>query len=51
MDTINTRSVNIHTPEPPRPDTGGDGGDRAAASTTTTTGDTTVTYPVSVQVF
>ena len=50
--TINTRSVNIHTTEPLLPDTDGDGGERADASTTTTTtGDTTVTDPVSVQVF
>ena len=49
--TTNIRSVNIHTPEPPRPSTGGDGGERAAATTMTTTEDTTVTDPVSVQVF
>ena len=49
--TINIRSVKLHTPGPPRPDIGGDGGYRAAAVTTTNNGDTTVTYPVSVQVF
>ena len=49
--TINIRSVKIHTPEPPRPSTDGDGGERATAATMTTTGDTTVTDPVSVQVF
>ena len=49
--TINIRSAKLHTPEPPRPSTDGDGGERAAADTTTTTGDTTITYPVSVQVF
>ena len=49
--TINIRSVKLHTPEPPRPSTGGDDGERAAAATTTATVDTTVTYPVSVQVF
>ena len=49
--TINIRSVKLHTPEPPRPSTGGNGGDRAAAADTDTNGDTTVTYPVSVQVF
>ena len=49
--TINIRSVKLHTPEPPRPYTGGDGGERFADSTTTTTGYTTVTDPVSVQVF
>ena len=49
--TINIRSVKIHTPEPPRPATGGDGGDRAAAVTTTTNGDTTITDPVYVRFF
>ena len=49
--TTNIRSVKLYTTEPPRPSTGGDGGERAAAATTTTTGDTTVTDPVSVQVF
>ena len=42
--TINIKSVKLHTPEPLRPDTGGDGGERYAAATTTTTGDTTITY-------
>ena len=51
VDTINIRSVKLHTPEPTCPSTVGDGGDRAAASTTTTTGDTTVTDLVSVQAF
>ena len=49
--TINIRSVKFHTPEPPRPSTGGDGEESAAAFTTNTTGDKTVTDPVSVQVF
>ena len=49
--TINIRSVELHTPEPPSPSTGGDGGQRAADATTATTGDTTVTDPVSVHVF
>ena len=49
--TINIRSVNTHTTEPPCPYTGGDGGERDAAATTITTGDTIVTDPVSVQVF
>ena len=49
--TINIMSVNLHTPEPSRPATGGYGGERVAAATTTTTGYTTVTYPVSVQFF
>ena len=49
--TINTRSVNINTPEPLRPATDGDGGDRDAYANMTTTGDTTITDPVSVQVF
>ena len=48
--TINIRSVKIHTPEPPRPSTGGNDGDRATAATTTTIRDTTVTNPVYVQV-
>ena len=51
VDTINIRSVRLHTPEPLRPDTDGDGGERADASTTTTTGDTTITYSVSILVF
>ena len=49
--TIIIQSDKFHTPEPPRTSTGGDGGESAAASTTTTNGDTTVTDPVSVQVF
>ena len=49
--TINIRSFNIHTLETTSTSTGADGGKRAAASTTTTTVDTTVTDPVSVQVF
>ena len=51
MDTIKIRSVKLHTPEPLRPDTDGDGGDRTTDVTTTTTGYTTITDPVSVQVF
>ena len=46
--TINIRSVKLHAPEPPRPDTGGDGGERGASSTMTTTGDTTITDPQSL---
>ena len=49
--TINIRCVNLHTPEPPRPTNSGDGGERDDASTIITTGDTTITDPVSVQVF
>ena len=49
--TINISILKLHTTEPPRTYTGGDGGERDAASTTTTTGDTTATYPVSFQVF
>ena len=48
---INIRSVKLHTPEPPRPSTGGDGGQRSAAATKATTGDTTITDTVSIQVF
>ena len=51
MDTIKIRSVKLHTPEPLCPDTDGDGGERAATATRTTTVDTTITDPVSVQVF
>ena len=51
VDTVNMRSVDLRTlRNPPRPATGGDGGDRAAVATTTTTGDTTVTDPVYVRV-
>ena len=49
--TINIWSVKLHTTEPPRPYTGGDGGDRSDSVTTTTNGDTTVTDLVPVQVF
>ena len=48
VDTINIRSVTLHTPEPIRPDTDADGGYRVASDTTTTTGDTTITDPVSI---
>ena len=51
MYSINIWSVKLHTPEPPRPSTGDDGGEKASDATKITTGDTTVTYPVSVQVF
>ena len=51
MDTIKIRSVKLHTPEPLCPDTDGDGGERVATATRTTTVDTTITDPVSVQVF
>ena len=49
--TINIRSVKLHNMEPIRPPTDIDGGDRDVAATTNTTGYTTITYPVSVQVF
>ena len=49
--TINIRIVKLHNPEPRCTDTDGNDGERAAAATTTTTGDTTITDPVSVQVF
>ena len=49
--TINIKSVKLHTPEPNRTDTGGDGEERADDATTTTNGYKTVTCPVSVQVF
>ena len=48
--TINIRSVKLHTPEPLRPATDGDGGERAAAATTTTTENTTITDPVLIRV-
>ena len=48
---INIRSVKLHTPETPRPTTGGDGGERAAATTTNITVDTTITALVSIKVF
>ena len=51
VSTINIRSVKLHTPEPLRPATGGDGGERATTATMTTTGNTTITYPVSIRVF
>ena len=51
MATINIRSVKLHTPEPLHPATDGDGGERDADATTCTTGNTTITHPVSVQVF
>ena len=44
-------SVQLHTIEPLRPDTDGDGGERYAAATTATTGETTVIDPVYVKVF
>ena len=49
--TINIRSVKLHTLEPTHPSAGCDGGERASSVTTATTVDTTVTDPVSVQVF
>ena len=51
VDTINIRSVELHTVEPLCPDTNGGGGDRASATTTTTTGETTITDPVLIQFF
>ena len=51
VDTFNIRSVKIHTPGPPRPSTGGDGGERDTFVSTTTTGKRTVTDPVSFQFF
>ena len=50
VSTINIMIVKLPTTEPLHPDTDGDGGYMSAAATTTTTGDTTITYPVSVQV-
>ena len=49
--TINIRSVKLHTPELPCPSTGVYVGERSSDATTTTTEDTTVTDPLSVQVF
>ena len=49
--TINIRSVKLHTPESTNPYTDGDGVERAASATAITTGDTTITDPVSVQIF
>ena len=49
--TINISSFKLHTPEPLRPDTDGDGEGRDDASTTTNTRDKTITDPVSVQFF
>ena len=49
--TINIRSVKLHNPEPLRPTTDGYCEERSDAATTTTTEDTTITDPVSVQVF
>ena len=49
--TISICSANIHTPEPPRPSNGVDCGEKDDDSNTAATGDTTVTDPVSVQVF
>ena len=51
VDTINIRSVKLHTPEPLCPATDGNGGERVDTDTRTTTGDTTITDPVSVQFF
>ena len=51
VDTIRIKSVKIHTPEPISPDTDGYGGEMADATTTTTTVYTTITDPVSIQVF
>ena len=48
--TINIRILKLHTPEPPRPSTGCDGGERFSSATTTNIVDTIVTDPVSVQV-
>ena len=50
MATTNIRSFKLHTPEPPRPSTDGDGGERDAAAIITTTGDTAVTDIVYIQV-
>ena len=49
--TINIHSVDLYTPEPPRPSTGGDGGERDASATMPNNEDTTVIDSVSVQVF
>ena len=51
VSTINITSVNLHTPEHLCPVKYVGGGERVADATTTTTGDTTITDPVSVQVF
>ena len=49
--TINIRSVKIHTPEHLCPAADGDVGETAVSTTTTNTGETTTTYPVTVEVF
>ena len=46
---FNIRSVKINNTESLSPATYGDGWERADAATTNTTGETTITYPVSVQ--
>ena len=51
VDTINIRSVKIHTPGPLLSANYGGGGEESAATTTNNTGDITITDPVSVQVF
>ena len=48
--TINIRSVKIHTPEHLCPAADGDVGETAVSTTTTNTGETTTTYPVTVEV-
>ena len=49
--TINARSLKLLTLELIHTDTDLDDGERAHAATASTTGDTTITYPVYVQVF
>ena len=49
--TINIRSVKLQTLEPLSPATDCFGGDRDDTVTTTTTGYTTITDPVSAQIF
>ena len=51
MDTINIRSVKLHTPEPLCPATDGDCWERADAVTTTTNKDTTSKDPVLIRFF
>ena len=48
VDTINIRSVKLHTSEPICTATGGDSKYRDNSSITTTNGDTTIIYPVSI---
>ena len=49
--TISIRIVKLHNPEPLCPDKYYVSGEKDYGATTTNTGDTTITYPVFVQVF